>query len=199
MKGKLFFVADTHFSYAPILKRENRPFKDIQEHDEVLITNINSQVSRDDILYHLGDFCNYNQRDRESWHRALPLVRFIKCRVRLIIGNNEFRLIRDEFGGDFEAFREYAMFLGFDDVLPNCTLNLHDEQVFLTHRPTDHREGCFNLFGHTHRAGGLWRPFGINVGIDLNHFYAFSEDELRRLRSEKLKYWDTDKDMNCLF
>lgn len=48
--------------------------------------------------------------------------------------------------------------------------------------------------GHTHRATGLWKPYGINVGCDLNHFRLYDLKEIKRLLSLKEKYWDNDED-----
>ena len=64
------------------------------------------------------------------------------------------------------------------------------------HRPIDCKEDCINLFGHTHRAGGLYRSYGLNVGTDLNHFRLFSRDDIKYLLGEKEKYWDTDETLN---
>ena len=51
-----FFTADTHFGHENILAHSKRPFRCIQEHDEVLIERWNARVSRGDTVYHLGDF-----------------------------------------------------------------------------------------------------------------------------------------------
>ncbi len=51
---------------------------------------------------------------------------------------------------------------------------------------------CQTLFGHTHRYGGLWKSFGFNVGVDLNHFRLFSEDNIMYMLRQKEKYRDED-------
>jgi calcineurin-like phosphoesterase family protein len=50
---KVFFIADTHFGSERILNYENRPFKSVKEMDEVLVNNLNSTVSKDDIVWFL--------------------------------------------------------------------------------------------------------------------------------------------------
>ena len=55
-----FFIADLHFGHKNIVKFEEtrpyRPFDTIEEHDEELIKRWNSVVSKQDIVFVLGDF-----------------------------------------------------------------------------------------------------------------------------------------------
>ena len=54
-----------------------------------------------------------------------------------------------------------------------------------------------NLFGHTHRGTGLWKSFGLNVGIDMNYFRPFSETEILRLLKQKREWMDNDPNVLC--
>ncbi len=54
--GRVFFISDLHFFHANIIKYESRPFKDVEEMNQVLINNWNSIVkSNDDKVFILGD------------------------------------------------------------------------------------------------------------------------------------------------
>lgn len=53
---KTFFIADTHFGDKSIFRYENRPFTDVDEMDQQMISLWNAVVSPEDIVYHLGDF-----------------------------------------------------------------------------------------------------------------------------------------------
>ena len=60
---KIFFVSDTHFSHENIIKYCKRPFKSIEENDEVLIRRWNEKVPEDGIVFHLGDVA-FGDRER---------------------------------------------------------------------------------------------------------------------------------------
>ena len=75
-------------------------------------------------------------------------------------------------------------------------IKVRDKEFYLTHKPFDHNPDYINLFGHTHAAGGIYRPFGINVGCDLHHFRLVSEDSLFTYLDKKAKFWDTSKHLN---
>ena len=55
-----FFTADFHFGSSDIIEREARPFKDMKEMEDVIVNNINSEASKDDTLFVLGDWINYS-------------------------------------------------------------------------------------------------------------------------------------------
>ena len=53
---KVFMTSDSHYNHFNIIDSCNRPFKDENEMNEVLISNWNSVVDNDSIVFHLGDF-----------------------------------------------------------------------------------------------------------------------------------------------
>ena len=59
------------------------------------------------------------------------------------------------------------------------------------------KETCLTLFGHVHRGTGLYRPFGFNMGTDVNNFRMFSDDDIMFLMKQKRDWWDNDPDINC--
>ena len=200
MKGvfrmSIFLTSDTHFESDKTLIRENRPFRNSNTFANYVLNLWNHQVSKDDIIYHLGDFLNYNQNDRSNWQKALKRVPQINCKVILIIGNNEERVIREFFNNNFEEFKKYCKKIGFYDVEKEAYIEIKNKKFYLNHFPINHKDNFINLFGHVHRTTGLCKPFGINVGCDLNHFLLYDEDEIFRILENKELYWDSDE--NCL-
>lgn len=190
----IFFTSDTHFGSEDTLIRENRPFKNYKEFDKYVLKLWNKQTKKEDTIFHLGDFLNFNSKDENSWKQTLSYVKYLKANIILIIGNNEQRVIDNHFNGDFNSFKNFCIKLGFKDVQIDCEIELNGQKFYLNHYPRNHKNNCINLFGHTHRTTGLWKPYGLNVGCDLNHFFLYSENEIFRILTLKDKWWDKDID-----
>ena len=50
------FTSDYHFKHANIIKYCHRPFQNVEEMNETIITNHNARVLEDDMVFDLGDF-----------------------------------------------------------------------------------------------------------------------------------------------
>ena len=53
--ANVFFIADTHFGHANVIKFCARPFASVEEMDETLIENWNAKVKGCDTVFVLGD------------------------------------------------------------------------------------------------------------------------------------------------
>lgn len=194
----LFFTSDLHLGCDEVLERESRPFASIREFEDVFVDNVNRVASADDRLFVIGDWFNYNSTYKPDPSVSVSIVGRIAPKIVLITGNGEDRIVRELFSSDFGAFRAYCISQGYEDVLPDCELSFGGRAFYLNHYPSRHRDGYVNLFGHTHRGTGLWKPYGLNVGIDLNHFRPFSEGDILELVKTKEEWWDSDVDCNCM-
>lgn len=192
-----FFTADLHLGDDDIIEREARPFKNIKEFEEAFIKNVNDVATEDDTLYVLGDYISYCNSHRPPIKEVFETAKRIKPSVILIVGNDEERVINEVYEGDIEKFRKDLEQFGIKEVYREADIELGGMSIHLVHKPTDHKDGIINLFGHNHRATGLYKPFGINVGVDLNYFRPFSEKEIIRLLEMKRDWWDKDADVNC--
>lgn len=176
-----FFTADTHFSLRDchsVLMRDFRPFKSLRQMNRTIIRIWNKQAGKNDIIYHLGDFANFNKFDSESYDKCYDLVRKIKAKVILICGNNENRLVERRFNGDYEKFKQYLLNKGFADVIKDgIEVEIGGTKFYLNHFPKNHKKGMENLFGHIHGTGFVKR-YGFNIGIDNKYLRMFSEDDI---------------------
>lgn len=180
----IFFTADTHFGlndYEGTIARDFRPFKTPKEMSRKIIKIWNKQAGKNDVIYHLGDFINYNFKDKESYVECLKLVKKIKAKVILILGNNEKRVLRYEFNDDFKKFKEFLLNIDFADVYEDdLYLELGGYKFYLNHYPKNHKDGYINLFGHIHGTGFV-KKYGFNIGIDNHYLSMFSEEDILRL------------------
>jgi calcineurin-like phosphoesterase family protein len=82
-----YYIADLHFGHENILTFDNRPFKTIEEHDKIIITNWTNVLGIDDDIYILGDI---------SWYTATKTIEIFKGLngiEHLIVGNHDKKLL----------------------------------------------------------------------------------------------------------
>lgn len=157
LKPNIFFTADTHFNSESKVKRRLVPFKTVDEMNRELIKRWNNVVGSNDIVYHIGDFGDYE------------FIKKLNGKVTLICGNYE----EDDFGKNFEKFRENLLTLGFAEVIKEGLYldeKILGERVYLTHMPTKKAKDCYSVFGHVHNLS-LVKKFGFNVCV-CYHYYA---------------------------
>lgn len=187
-----YFTADSHFSLKDntVIPRDFRPFGTLEEMNNSIINIWNEQAGENDVIYHLGDFVNYNSFDNTGYDECFEFVKKIRAKVVLILGNNEDKILNREFGGDFEKFKNYLLAKGFSDVIKKgIHLKIGEHEYYLTHCPRDcEMEHEYNLFGHVHKCVFV-KKFGYNVGVDNHYFKLFSVDDILDLESRR-KYFD---------
>lgn len=134
-----YFIADLHFGHKSVLSYDNRPFRNIEEHDEALIRNWNSVVKDTDNVYIHGDV---------SWHNAektAEILKKLKGKKHLIIGNHDHKLLKSK------LVREQ-----FASICPYKELYIDKELYVLSHYPipcfNKHYYGAFHFYGHVHNS-----------------------------------------------
>ena len=171
-----FFTADTHLGHRNIIRYTNRPFATLEEMDEVIISNINSRVRSNDILYHLGDVA-FGDRNK-----VVSYLERINCkRIHLILGNHD-KVIRKNltfFEKYFESihdFKEIKTLCGQEITLCHYALRTWRKSHY----------GAWSLFGHSH--GSLPdnpNALSWDVGVDNNNFVPLSMEDLKIIMGKK--------------
>lgn len=129
---KIFVISDTHFWHTRIIGYENRPFKSVQEMNEEIIKRWNEKVSKDDVIFHLGDFCFGNQKITSE------IVQRLNGKKVLIMGNH-----------DETRNVKWFMDCGFDEVYRYPIM--YNNYFILSHEPISYLKSPFvNLYGHVH-------------------------------------------------
>lgn len=123
----------------------NRPFKDVNEMNRVMLTNWKETVSDEDTVYHLGDV---------FWSRQLARVIMpqLTGRITFLLGNHDKALL-----AIMSAYPQhtYVGSLYGNHIEEEGQLRILSPVVaFLSHRPQDEaiwsRYGRYHFHGHTH-------------------------------------------------
>lgn len=157
-----WFISDTHFKHANIIKYCNRPFKDTTEMDEILILNWNRLVKPEDKVYHLGDVaCGYGGDDKVLGQ----LLARLNGHKRLVVGNHDnLKSVALQ-----TYFEKMEMWYGRKEWGFTCT----HVPYMLQHL----RDGAFNVHGHVHN-NSLNNPFYFNVSVEVNEYSPVSIDTI---------------------
>lgn len=170
-----WFTADWHLDHENIIKFCNRPFKNAEEMNNVIINNVNSVVLPNHRLYVLGDIANKQASGRLAQFRSR-----INCTsVYAVLGNHD----------KYEEIRKHFT------VLPAQHMYKQDDyRLVLSHyamRVWHHsHHGAGHLYGHSH---GKLSPMVTNdgrgamafdVGVDCWDFKPLSLDQVK----EVMKY-----------
>ena len=168
----IFFTADTHFCHAAVIEHSRRPFADLEEMHEALISAWNARVRPGDTVYHLGDFAL-------SWGRkkSVAVIDGLLARLNghkwLICGNH-----------DREEVTKNPRWLKVVDYheLKIDMGGTHKQRIVLSHYPmlvwNQNHRGSFMIHGHTH--GNLLDPGGkiADAGVDVRQFRPWSLGEV---------------------
>ncbi|HHT98039.1 MAG TPA: phosphoesterase [Clostridiales bacterium] len=82
--SKTFFIADMHFGDANIILYENRPYANIHEMRELMLSNWNTTVSSDDEVFVVGDFINFKGTKNPE-----EILSRLNGKINLIVGNHD--------------------------------------------------------------------------------------------------------------
>ncbi len=157
----IFFTSDTHFSSDRVIKFHLVPFENVEQMNYELVKRWNSVVSKDDVVYHLGDFGEYNY------------IKRLNGKVILILGNYEVADMKRQ-KLSFNQFKKQLKSIGFYDVVEkNLKIKIDNFEIFLTHKPIDCNKEMINLFGHVHTLKPVSKS-GFNVATTYFDFFPVS-------------------------
>lgn len=135
--SKIFYIADCHFGHENIIKFDGRPFKDVEHMNNAMRDNWNKVVSKEDLVYILGDFM-WKFKDED-----FNFVKNLNGRKILIKGNHDKAVHNKKFKNLFENIVDYKK------------IKDGDKTVILSHYPMIAYENSYagrsiHLYGHVH-------------------------------------------------
>lgn len=193
---RTFFTSDSHFFHKNIIGYCDRPWNsgtdsegklivtddDVFRMNEDMVTRWNETVGKDDVVWHLGDFClgkkeNYDwlfpidERDSEGnpIHRSSRL----NGKINLVLGNHDTRKYSFYSAMPFHRVYDKPVML--------------DGFVVLSHEPMQFvKAPWFNVFGHCHGTGtfSTFSEHGCCVCVERHDYKPVS---LARIKQEYSK------------
>jgi calcineurin-like phosphoesterase family protein len=149
---KRWVVSDTHFFHSNIIKCFSRPFASYADMNEALIKNWNDRVSREDTVYHLGDFA-FHDTGRSEVQSVFERLHGKKI---LIVGNHDSSHIKK---------------LGWESVRDYYELTQDGARYVMFHYPIEGwnrmRHGAVHYHGHTHNTPTAAIPNRVNVSVEM--------------------------------
>ena len=196
----IYFSSDFHYHHSGIVKGSSswdnldncRPFETLEEHDKVLIDNINQTVGKNDILFSLGDWSFGNYKNNENITNIKKFREQIKCEtIHHILGNHcqEIRKNKGSSRDLFTSISDYLEITVVEHPLEQNEKPLKQEIIlshysFRTWNKSSH--GSWMLYGHSH--GNLPDIGGktMDVGVDTHtEFKPYSYQEIKEIMSKR--------------
>ncbi|MFU1794745.1 metallophosphoesterase [Paenibacillus azoreducens] len=131
--SRVYVISDHHFGHQKIIDFESRPFGTAEEMDEFMIERWNSIVTKQDKVFHLGDFSFYNK------DKTKAIVERLNGHKFLIMGNH-----------DRGRSKAWWLDAGFDEVSEYPLV--YQSFFILSHEPLymNKHMPYVNIHGHIH-------------------------------------------------
>lgn len=166
----IFIVSDTHFYHTNIISYCGRPYKNVEEMNKDLIAKWNSIVKKDDLVYHLGDFCFGGKE------KVKEILALLNGKINLVMGNHDRYNIRFYYEAGFNRVYDRPIII--------------QDFFVLSHAPFVpwEKDGRYaNLHGHTHedpRFSTTSRTF--NACVEMNNYSpVLLEDAVSKMREKE--------------
>lgn len=187
----VFFTSDTHYGHKNIVKgtttwdmkdktnkKTVRNFETVEDMNDRMVENINSIVSKNDFLIHVGDWSFGGLENIGNFRNR------INCdNVILFIGNHDTNILKNK----NYSRKNFTMVIEKFDVLEIAGI---DEKFFICHYPmlSWGKSAKYMLYGHVHSTGKerFVTENSMDVGIGGSpQFRPYSMDEVIALLNRK--------------
>lgn len=182
-KQNVFFTSDCHFCHSNVIKYDGRPFNDVEEMNERLITNWNSVVGDKDIVFYLGDL----SFDRSSGETE-RIVNELNGTIHFILGNHD----------NEKDIRKLNRFETISDYVNLSILDLDNPRkkqgIMMMHYPIlswdKAHHGDWHLHGHCHQSLVVQNPDYykrkvLDMGCNGWDYRPMSYNEIKNIMATK--------------
>jgi len=170
---RYWFTADLHLGHFNIIKYCNRPFKTLEEMNNILIKNWNFRVKEEDIIFHVGDFCFKNSPGGKKGEgvpiKAKEWESKLNGKIIHIKGNHDKNN-------------------STKTIIERLTIRYGNKYINLIHNPSYvNIDTEINFVGHRHNNWEIKRirkgngfTDAINVGVDVWNFKPVTFEEIMK-------------------
>lgn len=138
-----YYIADCHFGHEKVRQLDGRPFDNVEQMDEHMVSVWNQTVrkKKDEVVI-LGDFCF------GKGEYANELLARLHGKKYLVVGNHDALFLRDK------KFKEDL----FEWIKPYAEVRDNSRKVVLSHYPMIcyngqyYGNGAYMLYGHVHNT-----------------------------------------------
>lgn len=160
---RIWIISDTHFCHKNIIDYCDRPFKDVEEMNEALISNWNSVVKEKHLVYVLGDFALGTPTEISN------ILSRLNGKKYLILGNH-----------DRHKSVDWWRRVGFDEVSKFPIIV--DDRYILCHEPMDIVVEFKVISGHIHNVGkGYGYNNHFNACVEVNNYTPVDFNKIKKL------------------
>ena len=172
----IYFTSDWHWGHDNIIKLCGRPFLNTDEMNLTIINNINNCLSKNDVLYVIGDVAFKSRSDLDN---LFSLIRK-DITIHLIVGNHDTRKV-------YRYFRN--VYFGYKDI------KIKEQYITLCHFPmTSYKKSHFDawhLYGHHHwNTNDQLKGKRMNVCVDIHNFKPVSFNQVSAFMKKRTCNWD---------
>lgn len=152
----IFFYSDSHFGHSSIIKYSSRPYKDVDEMNELMLQEWNKIVKPGDTVYHNGDvaFMPYD--------KLKNYLSRLNGNIELVLGNHDKVIIQNK--EDLLRQGKIVSIANYNELkisgCPMIVLFHYGMRVW-----NGSHKSSILLYGHSH---GSLPPFGksVDIGVD---------------------------------
>jgi calcineurin-like phosphoesterase family protein len=160
-----WFSGDEHYGHENIIRYCNRPFDNVNQMNETLITYHNAVVKDNDIVIHAGDFCLLRKKDK-AYGKYINRLR----------GNHVFLKGSHDYWIPWKHSQQVweRNIKGYYIVVCHYAMRVWARSHY----------NSFQLYGHSH---GRLPPVGKrhDIGVDNNGFYPVSFDQIVEIMKKR--------------
>lgn len=223
-KQNLYFSSDFHYGHAGIVKGTSnwedtsrcRPFDTLEEHDRVLVDNINSTVGKNDILIFTGDWSFGSYKDGSNVSNIRKFREQLNCEtIHFVLGNHDDEIIKNKDNSqDLFATVSPVLELLVIEQSKGQGVKPKKQYIFFSHYA--HRvwdkshKGAWMLYGHSHGSLDAMTPLIANptwigdqyfiknyrtmdIGIDCHpRFSPYSYQEIKEIMESRAVELEVD-------